>query len=195
MSNSLADQLLKAGIVSEEDVARTEKQKKQGKKRPNKAKNKKPPQRSTQASTGSNTGEVANAAARKAVEAGKKATQKDAQKKQQQQDAEKRRLLNLQILEALKDVKVEDPDGEIKFNYLYQNKVRGIYISASQRDRLVAKEMAITVLKAKTKLIPMTIVETLKGIDPERFIFIVEDDAKTEDDEYADHQIPDDLMW
>lgn len=197
MSSSFADQLLKAGLVSEEDVTKAEQQKQQKKhkKRPasHKKPGKRPPKKAKPVPKGD--GSVANAAASKILNTSQVEADKSKEKKAQQEFAEQRRIMNIKINELIKDQPVEEPQGEHKFSYVYEGKVRGIYVSESQQKRLAAAELAVTVIKAKTKLIPISLVEPLQAIDPKRFIHVVKEEEKSEDDPYAGFEVPDDITW
>lgn len=206
MSSSFADQLLKAGLVNQEDISKAEEEKKQraakrkaqraakanaataakqGGKRP--AKKPKPAPKSD--------GTVANSAASKMLGTTKDIAEAQQKKKQQQEFAEQRRVMNIQINELLKDQPIEEPSGDTKFSYVYDGKVRSIYVSEEQQKKLSAADVALTVVKAKTKIIPIALVEPLQKIDPKRFIHIVKDDKPAADDPYAGFEVPDDITW
>lgn len=191
MSGSLADQLLKAGLVNEDDVKRARSKPK----RPaNKGKGKHKKGKTATKPAGK-AGEIANKEATKALSTAERVSQQSAEKKAQQAHTEQRRLMNLRIAEILKEQPVQDPAGEVRFSYVYQDKVRNIYLSEEQRQQLLKRELAITVIKAKTKLIPATLVEQILAIDPERFVHLVEDEQTDENDPYAEFKVPDDLTW
>lgn len=183
MSNSLADQLLKAGLVSEDDVQKARAPKPKRKRPPHKAKKaaSKQPQKSP--------AKAANDSAKKIIEPSK-AEQK---KQEQQAEAEKRRALNLKLNTVFDNPEVAEPNGEQKFNYPYQNKVRGIYVSAEQHKQLTDGVLAVTLFKAKTKLIPVALIDDILRIDPKRFIYRADESNNSQDE--GDHPVPDDLMW
>ena len=210
MSSSFADQLLKAGLVSESDISKADEDKKQraaqrkagkapksnkGGKRPS---NRKPAAKKPKAPVST---EIANAEASKVIGASKASAEKAQAKKAQQAFAENRRIMNMKIAGLLKDQAIEEPKDEsqgensIKFSYVYEGKVRGIYVSEGQQKRLAAGELAVTVIKAKTKLIPVALAEPLQAIDPQRFIHIVKEEKTDADDPYAGFEVPDDLTW
>ncbi|MGM0563739.1 MAG: DUF2058 family protein [Pseudomonadota bacterium] len=203
MSGSLADQFLSAGLVSEEDVAKAEAEKKrpkrQGRGKPPAGKGKKPARggRGKAPATPSAPPEVANREAQRARRSGEHISRAEREKRAQQARSEERRLLNIRLAELLKDQPVEtpgtDPDGKVKFHYPYEGKIRGIHVTPEQRDRLANGEWSVTLIKAKTRLVPTALVESILAIDPERFIYTV--DPEADDDAYADHPVPDDLMW
>lgn len=169
MRQSLQEQLLKAGLVKPKT-----KPKSQAKQRPQKTKLKKqqPPAR------------------------GKQNAQKKPTKAQQlQQQQSKRQLLNLQLQQLFDKYKaqkpLQKPEGEIRFNYVYNNKVRSIFINKKQQQQLGAAELAITVFKAKTILVDKSMVDEILQIDPQRFIFINQT-SSSDDEEFP---VPDDLQW
>lgn len=196
MSNSFADQLLKAGLVSEDDISKAEAQKQQkaAKRKAQRAAKKHPAQKQKPV-VPKGDGTVANSAASKMLGTTQDIADKQQKKKQQQVYVEQRRVMNIKINELLKDAAVEDPDGDIKFSYVYDAKVRHTYVSEAQQKKLASAEYALTVVKAKTKLIPATLIESLKAVDPERFVHIVKEEASDKDDPYAGFEVPDDLTW
>ncbi len=222
MSHSFADQLLKAGLVSTDDINRAEAEKQQRQTRHKARHQSKRKAQSRQRNSGkkdakagqgrgqsTDTPRIANAEARKILATTPSKQAKDPGKQAQQKLAEQRRLINLSIAELFKGQTVEAPLGSadqgVKFSYIYAGKVRGIYVTPAQQQRLAAGELALTVIKAQTRLIPVALVEPLKAIDPERFIYTAraggvgeegegkEDSSK--DDPYADFAVPDDLIW
>lgn len=206
MSSSFADQLLKAGLVSESDISKADEEKKQRaaqRKAKHANKGKRPPHKKTanKKPKAPVSNEVANAEVSKVIGASKASAEKAQAKKAQQAFAENRRVMNMKIAELLKDQPVEEPqdesqgDNSIKFSYVYEGKVRGIYVSESQQKRLAAGELAVTVIKAKTKLIPVALAEPLQAIDPKRFIHIVKEEKPDVDDLYAGFEVPDDITW
>ena len=206
MSSSFADQLLKAGLVSESDISKADEEKKQ-RAAQRKAKHANKGNRPSHKKTANKkpkapvSNEVANAEVSKVIGASKARAEKAQAKKAQQAFAENRRVINMKIAELLKDQPVEEPqdesqgDNSIKFSYVYEGKVRGIYVSESQQKRLAAGELAVTVIKAKTKLIPAALATPLQAIDPKRFIHIVKQETVDADDPYAGFEVPDDITW
>lgn len=182
MSNSLADQLLKAGLVDEQQVNNAQQSKrrsqsnanqgkKQGSKNAGSAKSRAPSHARTQSS-----GQSAN-----------KLSDKQAK-------VEQRRLLNVQLKGVFEHEGVESPEGDQKFHYPYQNKVRGIYVSKSQHEKLSQGALAVTLYKAKTKLIPVELIDEVLAVDAERFMYVVSAESSAMTDE-GDFPVPDDLIW
>ena len=78
--------------------------------------------------------------------------------------------------------------------------VKRIYVTEPQRDRLASNELAVAAMKGNHFLIPMTVANEVKALIPGYFIAMgsvdaTSTDAASIDDEYADFQVPDDLMW
>ncbi|EDY85540.1 conserved hypothetical protein [gamma proteobacterium HTCC5015] len=200
MSGSFADQLLKAGLVSEDDVTKAEADKRRRpSNKPSGKSAKRKPRRGLPQSKAKHSAPqgVANKEARKAHAAANKVSEAEREKRAKQEQAEQRRLLNIQLLNALQEQAIEepatDPEGKVKFNYPYEGKIRGIYVTAEQQQRLADGELVITLIKAKTKMIPKAAVASVLEIDPDRFIYEVP--REDPDDPYKDYAVPDDLVW
>lgn len=206
MSSSFADQLLKAGLVNADDISKADEEKKlraEKRKASKSNKAKRPPHKkhAVKKPKAPVSTEVANAEVSKVIGASKASAEKAQAKKAQQAFAENRRIMNVKINELLKEQPIEEPKDEsqgesgVKFSYVYEDKVRGIYVSESQQKRLAAGELAVTVIKAKTKLIPVALAGPLQAIDPKRFIHIVKEEQTDADDPYAGFEVPDDITW
>ena len=186
MSNSLRDQLLKTGLVSNE----------QAKKAENRAKTK---THNQQKKKKSKTPKVADteSATYQAVKA-REAEISRAQELNRQREAERQqKALQAQVHDIIKQHQVNDPDADILYNFIDNKSIRQILVNAKQQQQLVNGHLAITILDESYYLMPATAVAALLERMPETVIYFVKDAQPivAEDDPYKDYQVPDDLMW
>lgn len=102
-----------------------------------------------------------------------------------------------QIRQIVQSNRLPKEEGEFSFNFVVEGKVKKILVNKDTRARISAGKLAIVEVDDQYELIPSSQVERLlqrsaKCVvfynDPERNETPVEDD-------YADHKIPDDLIW
>ena len=177
MSNSLKDQLLKAGLVKKKDV------KKQPKKKAAQVakKNRKKPSE--------NTLRTQRAMLDKA--------KKDKKLNEQRRAEIERKALVAQIKQLVNGSKVDRKDGEKSYNFTFNKKVKSVYVTDEQHAQLSKGQLVIIALSNEIfELVPKVVASKIAERDAG---MVVQSDtaepATTEDDPYADYQIPDDLTW
>lgn len=192
MGNSLADQLLKAGLVDQKKVKDAQKaQRKQAKQQ-------------KQSKAASLSGEAAEAQARLARQRAEKA-ERDRQLNLQRQAAEKQKALQADIRQILEKHGVR-PEGDIRFNFTETThlngettqKVKQVYVSKKEQDKLAAGVLAICRDRNRFVLVPGDAADKLAERDASIVVFRAEPQANAqpdEDDPYKDYVVPDDLMW
>ncbi len=176
---SLQDQLLKAGLSSNNKAkqVRAEKRKQTKQQQKNKA-------------------EFVNEAKQSLQENKAKQVEKDKQlNKQRDQEAEKKQIAD-QIIQLINLNKLpKDKDGEA-YNFTDENKVKSIYISEDLRNSIINGKLAIVKLRKAYEVVPAKVAEKIKQRDEHIVIVMFSDNApSSEDDEYAAFEVPDDLMW
>ena len=180
MAKSLQDQLLRAGLVNENQSKKI---------KADKRKQKKQRQNSKLDSVDENQLLLQKVAADKAA----KDRQLNLQKKQQ---ADKKAIAAQirQLIELNREA--HDPEG-VAYNFEVDGKVKTLYLSAPVRAQLVKGRLAIAKLDNRYELIPAAVAEKISQRDASNIISVTNTKAQndTEDDPYADFQVPDDLMW
>ncbi len=180
MSNSLKDQLLKAGLVSKN---KAQKQKK--KKAPQVAKkNRNKPSENTLRTQ------------RQMLDKAKK----DKKLNEERRKEAERKALLAQIKQLVNGSKVDRKDGETAYNFTFDKKVKTIYVTDEQHKQLSKDQLVIVALDGEVfEVVPKIVATKVAERDAARVIQNVQNeqkgDAPAEDDPYADYQIPDDLMW
>lgn len=195
MGKSLADQLLKAGLVDQKKVKDVQKaQRKQ-------AKQQKQGKAAKSVATDESQARLARQRAEKA--------ERDRQLNLQRQAAEKRKALQADIRQILEKHAVH-PDGDIRFNFTESQlvagkttkKVKQIYVSKKDQDKLAAGVLTICRDKDRFVLVAAEVADKLLERDASIVVFRAEragtnktEDQSDEDDPYKDYVVPDDLMW
>ena len=188
MSDSLKDQLLKAGF-KETKAANSGKKKRNeyaagknnGKKR-----------------SASSSGRKSHQSKGKSVAVGNPAN-KESGKQDAQQDAaaiaEKKRV-KAAIKEIIEGSALKEFKGETAYSFVLGKKVRQLFVNDDAHTKLSAGEWVITRLNGNTYLIPIDKVEPILALNPDWAIVQNQADGdQSSDDEYKDFQIPDDLTW
>lgn len=181
MANSLQEQLLKAGLVSEAQLNRSKKQEHRSKKKRGGGRGQ-PSASSTQA-------------------------QKDAQRKGEQDRAlnakkeaeRKANELRLQIRELVLSNAQSREGADVPYHVVRKGRIRKIYVTAAQRDQLAAGTLAVTTARGRHHVIPLQTAQRVAELMPEYFVYIAASDEPSSqpaaDDPYAEYTVPDDLMW
>jgi uncharacterized protein YaiL (DUF2058 family) len=183
-SLSLRDQLLQAGLVSEQQVKDAERQSQrkqyQGQKQQPRA------QRS-----GPTPQEIA---AKKQAEA-KAARDQELNRKQQEKAS--RKASYAQIRELVGQKRIARPDVEETYNFIDGGKVRRIRADGALRERIMRGEVSLVRCDGRYELVPPPIAEKIRERDARAVIAATPPPAGPEvvDEAYKDFVVPDDLMW
>ena len=177
MGNSLHDQLLKAGLVSEKQVKQAKKQQRKKSNQERKGK----------------TGQVDQ---RQAQRSQRQQAERDRELNRQRQARLQKRQQEAQIRQLIESNRLSTEEGEISYSFVSDNKVTRIYVTEAQRNKLTKGGLAIVTLDRRHVLVPATIADKIQRTDASRVV--VRHDGQSDepvDDDYADYKIPDDLMW
>lgn len=185
MAGSLKDQLMNVGLVDQKKAKKADAEKKKK-----------------------------NKQASKARKSGQKVTDEKALKQQEleqqrKEKQEKDRLLNLKRNEERQNKEIEaqcrqmiaqqqinlPKDAEVSHNFVYDNKVKTMYVTSELQGQLIRGQVAIAVLEEKFYVIPDKFAEKIEQRLPKFVIRVEPEEEPDEDDPYADYKIPDDLMW
>lgn len=178
MANSLADQLLKVGLVDGKKVQQVNKDRKKKQKQQFKSKE-------------------------SAIDESKLAAQQALAEK-----AEKSRVLNQQkesgLLERAIAAQIKQliatnaikREGDIAFNFIDAGKIRKMYINSQLQNNLSRGNLAIVKAAGVYELVPAIIAQKISQRDSSCVLWVKEEATVVDDnDPYADYKIPDDLMW
>ena len=184
MGNALRDQLLKAGLVNEKQVKQATKEKHKEAKRQH----------------GQVKTEGADETNLRIQRAKEEKIERDRQINQQRQlEAEKKALL-AQIRQLVEQNKQAKGEGDTPYNFVDLGKVKRLYVSDQNRQRIIAGQLTIVRLEKDYELVPPETAEKIKARLAD--CVVVQNEPKRQavtetspDDPYAQFQIPDDLIW
>lgn len=179
MASSLQEQLLKAGLVSEQQA----KQARTGKKKSGKQGGK--GARGTQ-----DEARRADAAARAAK------AEKDREHNRRQREAAEQRAREHEMRQLIHTHRVVREGGDLAYNFADGTALKRLYVNAEQHARLVDGRLAIVRQDAFYELIPADTAERLSARDASLILVWNRTQPGGEgDDPYAGFEVPDDLMW
>lgn len=180
MKLSLQEQLLKSGLVSAAQAknAKTEKRKQVQQQRKNKV-------------------EAVDESKELAQKAQAEKVQKDRQLNLLRKQQEEQKQLAAQIKQLIElNRQPQDPEG-LPYNFTDNNKVKRLYVSEAVRNQIVEGRQAIVKFGQQYEIVPAEVARKIQSRDATSVIVFNEQDKTTDmvDDAYAQHQVPDDLIW
>lgn len=179
MGNSLQEQLLKAGLVTEHTLKQTRSSKHK------------------QSKQAGNRGPQVDAAARQAAQrAQAEKTERDRELNRKRQEEAARKAAENEIRQLIHTNRVVRDGGDLAYNFSDGSTLKRIYVNKEQHARLVSGRLAIVRQDAFYEVIPAEIAERVRARDAS-LVLVFNQPAETSDgdDPYADYQVPDDLMW
>ncbi len=181
MANLLQQQLLKAGVVSKQQVKKAESAKRKGKKKKQgKAVNTEEAERKQQ---------LQQAAREKAERDRELNLRKEQQAKQKAISAEIDQLIQGNMLQR-------DDDCDIHYHFEHRNKVNHIHVNPDMRQKIIDGELGIARIQGRYELVPKDTAIKIQQRNDKRVILFTADTADMDDsDPYAEFPIPDDLIW
>jgi uncharacterized protein YaiL (DUF2058 family) len=185
MSLSLREQLLKAGLVTEQQVQRAEHEQHRGARPPGRQ-GRQPPTPSPQ--------EIA--ARRAAAEKAARDAELDRARQQKAQEKAQRRANYAHIRQLVEQHQVPRVETEDFYNFLDGQKIGRIAVTPELRQRLVGGELGIVRNEGRYAFVPAPIAQQIRA-KVERAVIHLNTPAAAPDpdDPYKDHVVPDDLTW
>ena len=117
---------------------------------------------------------------------------KESLRAQRQADRE-RSARQARAREHIEAHKLDDAAAEIKHYYSTGRKIKWLYVTETQQAALLRGEIVIAIAQGKGRLVPASLVPSLREIDPE--LRVVDPGSASETDGDPGHEIPDDLRW
>jgi uncharacterized protein len=179
VGNSLQEQLLKAGLVSEQRVKETRADK-----------------RKTVKQTGKHGPAVDEGARRAAEAAREEKARRDRELNRQRQEESERRTRENDIRQLIHAHRVVREGGDRAYNFTDGSTLKRLYVTKDQHAQLVDGRLAVVRQDAFYELVPAEVAERLRARDANLVLVHNRPEKKPAgDDPYADFQVPDDLMW
>lgn len=177
MGNSLATQMLKAGLVNKKQVNKAKQE--QFKKKKQKG--------------GQQTEAESRLLAQKALAAEKERTRQRNRELQQEKELKE---IAAQVGQMIHSSKVRTGDGDITFYFADNNKIKKFYVTKATRDQLSRGELAIVKHREQYEVVPAGVARKIADRSPAALLVLNEPQQKAaEDDPYADFPVPDDFDW
>jgi len=179
MSNPFQEQLLKAGLVTKQQVQKA-----------NKDKHKKKRQLSKK--------ELAvNEAKQKAQKLASEKSKRDKELNQKKDHQARQKAISIEINQLINDNYIKrDNKCEITFNFEHQKKIKHLYVNDEMKQKIIKGQLGIARIEGRYELIPQDVAEKIQQRNEKRVVLFSEQETVVdENDPYADYQIPDDLTW
>ena len=179
MSNPFQDQLLKAGLVTKKQVQKVQ----QDKKRKNKQQHAK--------------GEKAVDESRiKAQQAAQKKAERDRELNRNKEQQARQKAISSEINQLITDnCLARDESCDIVYNFEHNKKVKRIYVDDEMKQKIIQGTLGIARIEGRYELVPKTIAEKIQQRNAKRIVIFEAEEKVDEGDPYAEHKIPDDLVW
>ena len=184
MSNPFQDQLLKAGVVTKQQVKKAQSASSKKKKEQRSKKN----------------NNVVDENKLKAQQAAKEKADRDKELNQRKEEQAKQKALSVEIDQLITTNLIKRNEKcDIVYNFEHRKKVNRIYVNADMKQRIIDGKLGIARIEGRYELIPKLIAERIQQRNDKRVILFesTDTDEQTvdENDPYAEFQVPDDLMW
>ncbi|MFK8075846.1 MAG: DUF2058 domain-containing protein [Granulosicoccus sp.] len=166
MSDSLRDQLLQAGFKQ------TAKEPAKGKQRHNRKPKK----------SGISASDQRNKKQAMAQEAVDKAT-------------EERKATKAKIKTLIESTESKEFAGDVVYRFTLQNRIRELHVKEDIRKQLVDGSLTITRLNGSTRLVPNTVADQIREINPQWAVVTTQSDSSDDNEGYEDFAVPDDIVW
>jgi uncharacterized protein len=183
MNNPFQEQLLKAGVVSKQQVDKVNRDK--NRKDKVKRHNRKAPVEL----------DATQIAAKKAAD---DKTAKDRALNEKKQIQIRNRAISLEIDKLITDNLIKrDSKCELVYNFDHRGKVRRLYVDPKMRQEIIDGKLGMARIEGRYELVPDVTAEKIQERNKTRVLIYnqVDKDESTQNDDYADYQIPDDLIW
>lgn len=175
---TLRDQLLKAGLVSEQQVKAAEKQLRKRQRTPSKAE------------------EAQKARAARKAQAEKAARDRELNRRRAEKAEAKARAA--QIRDLIDQHRLPSSEDAEPFYFQDGEHIKRVYVDAEQRQKLTDGALAIARYGKGFALLPPAVAEKVRERDPRAVVDLTAATSGTsdaEDDAYKGFEVPDDLIW
>ena len=207
MSNSLRDQLVKAGLATQTQADKAQKQVRAEARAKRKGEAAAPQEGGKEG--GKKGGKKRSKAQKSATTVAKEKARQQQQAKarqdrelaRQRNDKYAQRALRAEIRQLIQsNDKREKPSEEeaVAYNFVHGQKVKRVYVNKTQREQLSAGTLIIINNDGTYAFVAPDVAKKIEQRDPKRIIVAHDSksESQSEDDEYyAQFKVPDDLDW
>ncbi|HED16646.1 MAG TPA: DUF2058 domain-containing protein [Gammaproteobacteria bacterium] len=181
MNNPFQEQLLKAGLVTKQQVHKAKKDKHKKNKQNRSSKN------------SYSVGETAL----KAQQTTNEKAERDRELNRDRHEQAQKKAISAEISQLITNNSIDRTDDcDIAYNFQHNGKVKRIYINNNLKHQLILGKCGIARIDGRYELVPKSIAEKIQKRNGNRVILFDDKEHKIdENDSYAGYQIPDDLTW
>jgi uncharacterized protein YaiL (DUF2058 family) len=182
MGNPFQDQLLKAGLVTKKQVQKVQ----QDKKRKNK-----------QQQQHSKKEKVVDETKLKAQRAAEEKAKRDRELNRKKEEQARQKAISIEINQLItNNCLARDESCDIVYNFEHNKKVRRVYVDDEMKKQIIQGKLGIARIEGRYELVTKAVAEKIQQRNEKRVVIFSDDQSTVdENDPYAEHQIPDDLMW
>ena len=189
MGNSLRDELLKVGLVSEQRQEKPRRSKRaragSGKKR------KSSPAQSSGEQTITSSPHVLRENQRRTARFLRDSTLGGGSLAESAKKALRRK-----IRELIQSGRLNHPDADVVYNFVKGKRIKRIYVTQAQRAQLTAGAIVIAALDGDHHLLPRPVAEQLLALAPQTVVCGgAEGDGRPGEVDGDQHPVPDDISW
>lgn len=179
MGNSLQEQLIQAGLASEQRLKETRSEKRKSTK------------------GGKHRGPRQDEATRRAAAAAKaEKLQKDRELERQRREEADRRALEHEMRQLIHAHRVVREGGDVAYNFADGKALKRLHLSKDQHARVCDGRLVVVRQDTFYELVDRQTAERVQARDPGRvLVWNRPDQQPAADDPYAEFEVPDDLMW
>ena len=179
MNNPFQEQLLKAGLVTKQQVQKV----KQDKNKKYKQKSKKD--------------KVVDETRLKAQQATEDKAKRDKELNQRKEQQAQQKAISIEINQLISNNSLpRDETYDIAYNFEHNKKIKSIYVNEDIKQQIIKGKLGIARIEGRYEIVPLSVAEKIQQRNAKRVVLFEDNEQATdEDDAYAEHQIPDDLIW
>ncbi len=179
MGNAFQDQLLKAGLVTRQQVQKANKSKHTKKKQLSK---KNP---------------VVDEGKLKLQQQAKEKSKRDLELNKKKEHQARQKAISIEINQLINDNTIKRDDKcEIIYNFEHQKKVKRLYVTNDMKQQIIKGQLGIARIEGRYELVPKIIAEKIQQRNEKRIVLFTNEQSEIdENDPYAEYKIPDDLTW
>ena len=180
MSNPFQDQLLKAGLVTRQQIKKANQQKGKAKKQQHSKK------------------EAPVDETRLKIQQAAEAKQKrDRELNQRRQEQLRQQAISNEINQLItNNLITRDHSCDIVYNFEHNKKIKRIYVTEDMKKQIIQGTLGIARIEGRYELVPQDTARKIKQRNEKRVILFDEEKKVIDEaDPYAEFQVPDNITW
>ena len=174
LMSSLSDQLLKAGLVTQEQVKKAAEKPKRHKPNKSRTTNIKHVSKQKHPTVSKAKKEETDLAQFYKERASLERNEKQEAAKKKQEAARLKKETNDKINKLISDNLLNDETAEIRYNFVVGTTIKYLFVNEDQQQKLADGELAISFLGGKRALIPTKIANEISQINPNKIVIIAD---------------------